>query len=177
MSNRNLGGLKPQDILVLLKLIVAPKEPQKALASSLNISPGEISHGIQRLKSSRLLTDEGKVNSETSIEFLVHGLKYMIPPQFGPMTVGLPTSFAHPKFKFVRYDEKKDEVFVWPYAHGNKRGTALIPIYSTVAKACADDPKLYYLAALVEMLRSGRVREQKAAEVELVKHIGGQVEV
>lgn len=176
MSNRNLGGLKPQDILVLLKLTVAPVAQQKAMAMTLDISPGEISHGIQRLKNSRLLTDDGKVNTEACREFLVHGLKYMIPPQLGPMTVGLPTSFAHPQFRFVRFDKKKDEVFVWPYAHGSKRGSALIPIYPTVAKACADDPKLYYLAALVEMLRSGRVREQKAAEDELKKFIRGQVE-
>ena len=176
MQNRNQSGIKPQDILLLLKLIVVPGTPQKDLSQAIGISPGEISHGFQRLKNSKLLTDDGNANIESCHEFLVHGLKYMMPPKFGPMTVGLPTSFAHPKFNFVRYDNKKNDFLVWPYAVGTKRGTALIPIYPTLVKACADDPKLYYIAALVEMLRVGRVREQKAAEEELNKYMRGPFE-
>lgn len=166
---RNLHGIKPQDILLLLKLIITTDRQQKDLSNEISISQTEISHGFQRLKNSRLLTDDRKVNLEASIEFLVHGFKYVCPPEFGSFTAGIPTAYARPGFNFVKYS--KDEIFVWPYPKGKERGIALIPFYQTLPQACLVDEDLYSLASLVEMIRIGRAREQKIASTELDSRI------
>lgn len=162
---RNLYGIKAQDILLLLKLMVTPIGSQKELSEQLSVSPTEVSHGLRRLKHSRLLTVEGAVNRDACIEFLVHGLKYVFPPELGVPTAGLPTSFARPGFDYIRY--AKDDIYVWPHPEGTVRGVGLKPIYHTLPDACLRDEKLYTLASLVEMLRAGRAREQQIAAKEL----------
>lgn len=169
---RDPGRIKPQDILILMKLCVSGDElPQKDLAGSLGISPAEISYGMKRLRSAGLVGSHG-VSSELALEFLIHGLKFLCPPILGPQTVGVRTSFAHPGFKFVQY--KNSEIFVWPYAKGEDRGAALEPIYPSLPKACLEDKALYKLAALVEMIRSGRARERSLAMDELKKMVKGK---
>ncbi|MDC0980128.1 hypothetical protein OAQ84_00185 [Bdellovibrionales bacterium] len=166
---RNLSRVKAQDILVMLKLIVSPQLNQKELAENLDISSAEISHGFRRLKHSKLLTTDNRVNIEASSEFLIHALKYIYPPQFGTVSVGIPTGYAKPGFDYVRYD--KDDIYIWPHPEGKVKGIALKPFYPSLPKACLQDEKLYTLASLVEMIRMGRVREQKVASKELVLFI------
>ena len=72
---RNLVGLKPQDILLIMKLLSEPGLSQKDLAWKLQISQTEVSHGLKRLKGSRLLNVEGMVIKEAAIELLVHAVK------------------------------------------------------------------------------------------------------
>ena len=166
---RNLSRVKPQDILVMMKLIVNARLNQKELAESLDISSAEISHGFQRLKNSKLLTTDNKVNKEASSEFLIHVLKYIYPPQFGTISVGVPTGYAKPGSDYVRYN--KDDIYVWPYPEGKVKGIALKPFYPSLPKACLQDEKLYTLASLIEMIRMGRVREKKVASEELSQFI------
>lgn len=170
---RNLNRVKPQDVLVMLKLLINPQLNQKELAESLDISSAEVSHGIRRLKNSKLLTADSKVNIEASLEFLIHALKYIYPPQVGTITVGVPTAYAHPDFKFVRYN--KDDIYVWPHPEGKIKGIALKPFYPSLPDACMEDEKLYILVSLVEMIRVGRVREQKIAAKELSQFIRGSL--
>ena len=152
-----------------MKLMVHPNLFQKQLAEELSISTAEVSHGIKRLKVSQLMNQDGAVSREAVIEFLVHGLKYIFPPEFGTMGRGVPTAYAKPGFKYVRYSE--DDIYVWAYAEGDKRGIVLKPIYPTLPEACLKDDQLYTLAALTEMLRMGRAREKKIAADELKKII------
>ncbi len=166
---RNLSRVKPQDILVLLKLMVSPQLNQKELAQCLDISSAEVSHGVRRLKHTKLLTGDNSVNVEASSEFLVHALKYIYPPQLGTIAVGIPTAYARPGFSYVRY--KKDDIYVWPHPEGTVKGIALKPFYPSLPMACLQDEKLYTLASLVEMIRMGRVREQKIASKELIQFI------
>jgi hypothetical protein len=166
---RNLVGIKAQDVLVMMKLLVQPGMSQKELADQLFISQAEISHGLKRLKVSQLIASDGHAMIEPSIEFLVYAVKYVFPPEFGAPSAGMPTSFAHPDFKFVRYSP--DEVNVWPYANGKKRGISLMPIYPTLPAACSLDENLYKLASLVEMVRSGRARERQIGSNELKKFL------
>ena len=170
---RNLSGIKAQDILVLMKLIVNAQLNQKELAEYLNISSSEVSHGFRRLKNSKLLTADNRVNIEATLEFLIHALKYIYPPQFGTVTVGVPAGYAKPGFNYVRYN--KDDIYVWPYPEGKVKGIALKPLYSSLPGACLHDEKLYTLASLVEMIRMGRAREQKIASEELIKLVREQI--
>jgi hypothetical protein len=162
---RNFFGVKPQDVLIMLKLLVAPVASQKELSNSLLISQAEVSHGLQRLKHSRLLTVEGKVSLEACAEFLIHGLKYICPAELGTFALGIPTAHSHPKFKYVKY--APNDIYVWPDAEGKVKGIALYPFYPSLPKACQQDEQLYVLASLIEMIRVGRAREQKIASDEL----------
>ena len=162
---RAFVGIKPQDILLLLKLIASPGLSQNSLSLELEISQAEISHGLKRLKASALLNAEGQPHIESCLEFLVHGLRYVFPPQFGTPSIGIPTAFAHPEFKYVKYD--KNQIYIWPYAEGKIRGIALLPIYDTFPQACLRDEKLYKIASLIEMLRAGKSREKTIAFHEL----------
>lgn len=165
---RNLVGIKPQDVLVMMKLLASPNLSQRKLAEQLFISQAEISHGLKRLKASHLLVDS-HVITRAATEFLIHALKYICPAEFGMPALGIPTSFAHPDFKFVKYNT--DEIYVWPYANGKKRGIALLPIYPTLPQACAVDRNLYWLTSLVEMVRAGRARERQIGADEIKKFL------
>jgi len=162
---REFNGIRPQDIAVLLKRLTTPSISQKELSESLEISQAEISHGLKRLKIIKLINSDGQTNLEAVVEFLVHALKYVCPVELGTLTVGIPTAFAKPGFRFVKYN--KNDIYVWPHANGKEKGTAILPIYPTLVRACLNDDKLYTLASLVEMIRVGRQREQKLAAEEL----------
>lgn len=166
---RNLVGIKAQDILIMLKLLVSPEASQKDLSNELGISQAEVSHGLRRLKASQLLSHEGKVIKEACQEFLIHALKYIFPAEFGSPSLGIPTAFAHPDFKFVVHDPR--EIYVWPNANGQKRGVSLVPFYPSLPEACKKDEELYKLASLVEMIRAGRARERKLAADEIKKFV------
>lgn len=87
--------LKPQDIVVLLKLIkVRDKRPTYAqLAVELRMSPAEVHASIRRARAARLIhgPDFGdRVNAKALEEFLVHGVRYAFPPERGSMARSAP---------------------------------------------------------------------------------------
>lgn len=168
---RNLVGLKPQDILLMMKLLSEPGLSQMDLSRKLQLSQAEVSHGLKRLKGSHLLNIEGRVIREPAIELLVHAVKYFYPAQLGAPSLGIPTAHANPDFKYVKSNE--GESYVWPFAEGKVKGISLIPIYPSLPYACSEDKTLYRIASLVEMIRAGRARERKIAEDELQKLIKG----
>ena len=89
--------LKPQDIVVLLKLsALASKEWSFAsLAADLYMSPSEVHAGIKRATASRLFDETRRMPVRKNLEeFLVHGVKYAYPPQHGALTRGIPTSLS-----------------------------------------------------------------------------------
>ncbi len=167
---RELSGIKPQDILVLLKILTSKGSlKQIDIAKSLELSQAEVSHAISRLKVSNLLSPDGAILKSNVTEFLTHGLKYVFPPTFGPVTNGVPTGHSLSAFDFVRH--KDNDVFVWPYAEGKVRGQALLPIYDSVPSASLADEKLHQLLALIDMIRAGRAREVGMAIKELKERI------
>jgi hypothetical protein len=91
--------LKPQDIVVLLKLLKAgEKRPTYAqLAVDLYMSPSEVHASIRRARTARLIHGPevgDRVNAKALEEFLVHGIRYVFPPEKGGMTRGMPTASA-----------------------------------------------------------------------------------
>ncbi len=154
-----------------MKLLSEPGLSQKDLAWKLQISQTEVSHGLKRLKGSRLLNVEGMVIKEAAIELLVHAVKYFYPAQLMAPSLGVPTAHANPDFRYVK--NNSGESYVWPYAEGNVKGIALIPIHPSFPYACSEDKVLYKMASLVEMIRAGRTRERRIAEEELHKLLRG----
>ncbi len=103
-------------------------------------------------------------------EFLVHGLKFVFPPEHGELTRGVPTSYAASPLRDI-IPKGHDPVPVWPYEQGKQRGVAFEPLYRTAPIAALRDPPFYEYLALADALRDGRVRERKAAENELCRRL------
>lgn len=100
----------------------------------------------------------------------MHGLKYVFPAERGPLTRGMPTSYATAPLadKLTASGEPPP---VWPDPEGTVRGEALEPLYRSAPGAARADAKLYELLALVDAIRSGRARERELAVKELQKRL------
>lgn len=161
--NSSSTGMKPQDILILLKIVSLGNENwyQTSLAESLNMSQSEISQSLARSKYSGLLDGTGKkVMIRTFLDFLKFGISVVYPVKPGAIVRGVPTAHsAAPLCEFIL----SNEMFVWPHPFGENRGQAITPLYPTVADASLKDKKLYELLSLTECLRVGRIRERNLA--------------
>lgn len=164
-------NMKPQDILVLLKIIALDSKEwqQLTLAQELNMSQSEISQSLQRSKYAQLVDFSGKkVNRMALYEFLIHGISYVFPQKPAAIVRGMATAHsAAPINEIIN----TSEVYVWPYAKGNTRGQAVLPLYSSAIEASLKDAILYELLAMVDALRVGSTREKEIAKVALKKRI------
>jgi len=78
--------MKPQDILILLKIISLENKPwsQITLASELFMSQSEVSQSIARSKFAGLLHVSGKLEFTVSLmEFLQYGIRFVFPQRPG----------------------------------------------------------------------------------------------
>jgi len=165
------NNLKPQDIVILLKIIALGEKPwfHHTIAQELGISQSEVSQSLNRTKYAGLLDEARKnVNKIAFTEFIIHGVAYAFPQQPGALVRGVLTAHAaEPLNNIIKANEK----YVWPYAKGLDRGQAVEPLYNTVVEASTKDRDLYELLTLVDAIRVGRVREKEIAKKELEKRI------
>jgi len=165
------NGMRPQDIVILLKIVAKGVEPwyMKDLSQELDISASEVSESLNRSALAGLVTPDKKgIRKQNLLEFLLHGLKYVYPQRPGAIVRGMPTAHsAPPLLDQIRGNEQ----YVWPWAKGEARGQEIEPFHSSVPAACKRDQKLYELLALVDALRVGRQREQHLAKEELEHRI------
>ncbi len=157
--------LKPQDIVILLKLAALGARPwtYSGLAQELVMSPSEVHSGIKRAVAARLFDAQRNAPLVRALlEFLVHGVKYAFPPVRGALTRGMPTGYAGPPLNTVM-SASNDPPPVWPDPEGQVRGYEFYPLYRSVPKAAAQDADLYEFLALVDAIRDGRARERELA--------------
>jgi len=168
---RKHNGMRPQDVPILLK-IVALKDAHwqlQPLSNMLRISMSEISESLNRSRTAGLIDFKKKrPNKLALMEFLEHGLKYVFPQEPGPVTKGILTAHSH---SFMKQFIKSDENYIWPSFEGKFMGQTIEPFYGRQVEAVKDDPDLYKLLALTDVLRVGRVREVEIAKEELRKII------
>ena len=165
--------LKPQDILVLLKLVAWKREAwsYQELAKALSMSPSEVHASLNRAFAAGLVDVEKKhPNRSALLEFLIHGLKYAFPPERGGQTRGIPTGHAAPPGKGV-FRVSDEPPPVWPSGEGSVRGLAFSPLYRSAPEAAGKDKVLYRLLVLVDLVRGGNARERKWAAAELRKEL------
>lgn len=157
--------LKPQDVMVVLKLAIRREHSSYAvLADELGLSASEVHSAVKRCRDAGLLlSDRLDANRAALLEFLAHGLRYVLPAQRGATTRGMPTAHAAPVLRshFLADDQLPP---VWPDPEGPVRGETYQPIYRSAVHAARRDPQLYDCLALVDALRGGRARERKMAE-------------
>jgi hypothetical protein len=159
--------LKPQDLVVALKLFVlgAEKLSYAALGKALYLSQFEVHAAVQRLTAARLATNiEGRVRPVLASlrSFIICGAPFAYPPVRGEVTIGTPTAHAVAPLKDLIVGSKELPL-VWPDARGKVRGQALLPLYPKAPRAALDDARLYELLALFDALRIGQARERDLA--------------
>lgn len=171
-----MAVLKPQDIMIILKLCSVNNSSwtQASLAQDLSMSPSEINAGLKRAEQSNLVRklESGKYKTvkRNLEEFLIHGIKYCFPPVKGEPTRGQVTAYAGPVLQEVM-QQGSDLAPVWPDPEGQVRGYAFEPLYPSAIHAIKKDEKLYRLLSLVDALREGRAREAKVAQKHLKEEL------
>jgi DNA-binding Lrp family transcriptional regulator len=169
--NNSTVQMKPQDILLLLKVICLKNAEwtQLPISEALGMSQSEVSEAVKRCKYTGLLDVDGKkVMRLALMEFLEYGIRYVYPQKPGPIVRGVPTAHSAPPLNSTIVST---EDYVWPYAKGTVRGQSILPLYSSVPSAALRDPALYELLAMVDALRVGRSRERSLALAELKKRV------
>lgn len=160
---------KSLDVVVCLKLLssAAPKTFAQ-LSRELGMSASEIHASVNRGAAAGLIDPRSRGPLRKPLgEYLLYGVRYAFPAKRGPVTRGIPTSYAAPPL--AKHFQTQLELLppVWPDPHGSTRGYALEPLFKPIRKAVDQDPKLYELLALIDAIRDGRARERKLAEDEL----------
>jgi DNA-binding MarR family transcriptional regulator len=171
--------MKPQDIVILLKLLSQEQQMAvpygsdpyalRSLEASLGISKSEISASLKRSIAAGLATKTPEritVNRRNLVEFVLHGLKYVFPAKPGAPERGVPTGFVAPMLKGDIVSAGEDS-HVWPFADGVARGVAVEPLFKSVPEAALKDERLYEYLALIDALRLGRPREANLAKDKL----------
>lgn len=157
--------LQPQDVLVALKLALgdgAVSMSYAALADELGISASQAHASVKRAGQARLVDPESKLaRSNALAEFLLFGLKYMCPPEFGPIARGVPTAHSASPLRELLADP--GEPLVWPDPEGSVRGQSIAPLHRAAPGAARRDPSLHAGLALLDAIRSGRARERQLA--------------
>lgn len=168
---KNHNGMRPHDIVVLLKIAAKGKQAwlMKDLSYELSISASEISESTNRSVIAGLISHNKKELMKLNLlDFLSHGIRYVYPEQAGALVRGIATAHsALPLNKII----SSQEAYVWPYGKGNLRGQAITPLHPKVPEAALKDKKFYILMALAETLRVGSAREKKLALQELKQRI------
>jgi hypothetical protein len=167
------NGMRPQDIVVLLKLISLKDNEWKNidLAYSLKISTSEIAESLNRSMIAGLL-DSSKKKSSPKIFKRVFNIRIEIcipSPTWNNGERNCNSTFSatnKPRNYFG------NEHYVWPYHLGDTRGQAIEPLYKTVPEIVRNDSSLYKLLVIVDIFRIGRARELKIAIKELEKIMG-----
>lgn len=154
--------ISPLDVVVLLRICMAEEGEvsQNLLAESLHLSQSEISKSLKRSRYAGLLVGKYQVMKHPLMDFIQYGLKYAFPQQPGAMVRGVPTAHS---MSPLSEEINNGENYVWPYARGQMRGQAIVPLYSTLVKAALADKKLHEQLALIDAIRVGRTRERNLA--------------
>jgi len=160
--------LRPQDVVVLLRLTLEPGAAPSyaALAAELSLTASEIHAGLERAAAAQLVRKDkaGKASvvREALNLFLQHGVRYVFPATHGGTTRGLATGYAAAPLK-DKIIQPNEPVPVWPHKNGPVRGVAFYPLYPTVPDAAGRNPALYELLVLVDAIRGGSPRERALA--------------
>lgn len=165
-------SLRPHDVCVLLQFALKPEMTFRDLSDLVGLSLGEVHNATNRLVVSRLVPPGGgAVNQSACFDFLVSGVPYVFPGEFGAEVRGVPTAHSGP---ILREQFPEAETVVWPSAQGAVRGLSLSPLCQNAPKTATANPALYEWLTVVDSLRIGRARERTMAREFLEQRLLGQ---
>lgn len=157
--------LRPHDVLVALKLFVddCRGRQQQRIADELGISPGELSKSLQRLREAELVSPhELRTLRSPFMEFVMHGLRYVLPVKRHGVVRGLPTAYAAAPLR-NRIVSDGAVPPVWPDPNGSVSGEAWEPLSKSAVNAAKRDDRMYQGLALLDAMRGGKARERELA--------------
>ena len=155
--------MRPQDIVILLKLIIDGEQHTRIrdLSSKLFISASEVSESLNRSTIAGLLEPGTRaVNQEALLKFLEHGLQYVFPAQLGAVMAGIFTAHSESSLYLSFSTEEK---LVWADERGKERAPTILPLYPTVIKAVKKEHLLYKVLALCDIIRIGDAPDKHKA--------------
>jgi hypothetical protein len=157
--------LRGQDIVVLLALASGGSpQSERALAAELGYNQPEVHRARARLARAGLYDkDRERVLGSQAEEFLIHGLKYLEPPEWAGEARGVPTAWAAVPLR-DQLAPASELPPVWPDPDGDTRGLALKPLHPIVPSLARRWPALGELLALVDGIRVGDARTRRLAE-------------
>ena len=126
---RKHNGMRPQDVVILLKIIALNTEvwQNKHLSEQLYISASEVSESLNRSALAGLISDDKRrVYINALFEFLQYGLQYVFPTAAGAMVNGIYTAHSHP---FIKSHFKSEMNYVWRYERSKVCGLMIEPLY------------------------------------------------
>lgn len=155
--------LRGQDMLVLVGLMGKPAgATTQEIADDVGLDLAAVHRAFRRLLASQLILADRRVQAAHAEEFLVHGLRYVFPPEYGGESRGVPTAWAASPLR-ERFSSDGSSPPVWPHPLGSVRGIAVAPLHRAVPDAALADPRLYERLALVDALRLGDARARREA--------------
>jgi hypothetical protein len=165
--------LKPQDILVLLRIVGEPATWSfQELSHDLGMSASEVHQALKRAEVSRLYdAKKRRVMKHSLLEFAVHGIPYAFPAIRQARCYGIPTAHSADPLR-SKLIADLDDCLVWPDPDGNQFGDAIEPLYRSAPKAASRNPALHRRLALVDALRVGGAREREMAAKALNEEFG-----
>ena len=172
---RKHNGMRPQDVAILLKIILLDSKNWQlvGLSSALKISISEISESLNRSRLAGLVDyNKKKVNRQSLLEFLEHGVRYVFPEQPGTLVRGTPTAHSHPDMKKYLISEMN---YVWPDNKGEVMGLTIEPFYKRQVEAVKEDKVFYRVLSRMDVICVAKVREVKHAIKELKISISGEL--
>jgi DNA-binding Lrp family transcriptional regulator len=162
---RNNRVLKPQDIVVLAKLVTDEVWPtQKDIANALELSQSEISHSLKTLELVGLINIfQKRINKLAVQEFIVHAVKFFYPPEKHGIGRGIKVGPSYSYFSKKVHSDEFD--YVWPDPDGESKGVIVSPLISRLSKTIKANEKLFLLLNIIEVFRGlGGVRHQQVAQ-------------
>lgn len=161
-------NLKPQDVLILLKLLLKNGERwiYDDLERELHISRSQISNSIKRAEYAALYNANKKRPIISALRnFIVHGVPYAFPVKPGAVVRGIPTAYASPFMS--QHIDSDDMPPVWESDLPNSvRGISIEPLHPSVPLISSEDSEMYNLLGIVDSMRYGDIRESNLAENE-----------
>jgi len=164
-------SLKPQDLLVTLKVAINPARSLllSDLSNELGLALSIVHRCVGRAEQARLLTrSTGALRtSPASVkEFVIHGARYAFPGQLGTLTQGIPTAIGGPVLAEL-FEVAATMPPVWPDPSGSTWGPSLQPLHPCVPFAARTDKALHVVLSLLDALRVGAAREREIAVLKL----------
>ena len=175
MGNDN--RMKPQDILVLLKLLLWDERSPWSfvkLAAELGMSASEVHGAIKRAEKSHLYDPLTKRPKRAALrEFVLFGLPYVFPGNLSPnkRSKGMPTGHSAAPLNKEVISAPSDQ-WIWPTKRGKVLGIEFTPLYRSAPIAATKDTRLYEMLSLIDSLRGGKARERELAKAYLEKLLG-----
>lgn len=169
--------IKSQDVLVVLKLLShgGKRGTFATLGRELGLSASETNAGFHRARTAGLIHPLNDLPVKSAVaEFLIHGLKYLLPVSPGKRTRGIATSYAAPPLAaHFNVSANDRDILVWPDPDGQVAGLEIRPICRSAPQAAGRDPLLYEWLVLADAMRgAGRARERELAESIIRERLG-----